>query len=168
MQHAVVPGVALPGAINPDACKKPSTQSVSSGGGRFTIPPCGGSTGKITYGTNNAPAGTTVTLESYTTNPAPSNCGSPTGETVVAYVTALGTSSAGSITYNNAKKKSQIKNPAFKPSMTFHLYGYAFGAQVLSEAIGSPNSKGVLTFASPLNGQTIPQNISICFELATP
>ena len=143
-----------------------STQSINPAGGVFKIPPCAGTTGKISYGANNA-SNNTVTLQSSATNPAPSLCGSTSGETAVAYVLATG-NGTGSISYQNTKKKSVLKNKAFPTSATFTLIGYAFGVPVLEEAIGSPNSKGVIKFASPLNGQTIPLGITLCFELDTP
>lgn len=142
------------------------TESINAAGGSFVIPPCAGTKGKITYGANNS-SNNTVTLQSSASNPAPSICGSTAGETAVAYVLATG-NGTGSITYQNTGKKSSLKNAAFPPSATFTLIGYAFGSPVLSEPIGHPNNKGVLKFASPLNGQTIPLGITLCFELDTP
>jgi hypothetical protein len=152
--------------VQPNSNCGSKTESINPAGGAFTIPPCNGTKGKVTYGTNNA-NNNTVTLQSAASNPAPSICGTASGETTLAYVLATG-NGAGSITYNPTSKKSTLKNAAFPPSLTFTLYAYAFGVEQFHQSLGSPNNKGVLKFSSPLNGMTIPLGITLCFELDTP
>jgi hypothetical protein len=165
MQHAVPSDNA-----NPDACNTKQPTTVNPAGGGFRIPACAGFTGRITYGPNNAVRGYTVTLVSAaTSNPDPSNCGPPTpGEMVVFFVTAVGSSAVQpSVTYGMAANKSAISNPGFGNGNTFTLLAYKAGVLQFSEKLGSPR-KGVLRFASPLNGQTVPTNVVLCYELALP
>jgi hypothetical protein len=154
------------GSIHSDACGAPKTYSINQAGGSLKLPSCGGTTGKVTYPSNNAPANT-ITLTSYTSNPAPSQCGSTTGETALAYVTVSSTGS-GAIQYGTTNKKSMLKNAAFPPSATFTLIAYAFGNPQFSVPLGHPNAKHQLKFPSPLNGMTIPLGLPLCFELDTP
>jgi len=151
--------------LSPDACGKKSTQDLAAGGGSLTLPTCSGYKGKVSYGKNNAPAKTTVTLITTTKNPG--NVPTPAGKTVLAFVQATGNSTGGSVTFNNTSSKSTISNKKLLSSKTYALYAYALGILVsgFPQQIGSPVN-GVLTFASPLNGQTVPQGITIDFELA--
>jgi hypothetical protein len=151
----------------PDACNVSKTEPIDAAGGAFKLPPCAGTTGKVTYGPNNAPGGTTTTLLSSGTNPAPSDCGSASGETTLAYVLATGNGS-GSVSYASTNKKSMLKNAAFPPSATFTLVAFAFGIEQFAEPLGHPSAKHVLKFASPLNGMNLPLGLTFCFELDTP
>lgn len=165
MQHAVASDNA-----NPDTCSTKRPKTVNPAGGAFRIPACASFTGRITYGANNAVRGYTVTLESAaTSNPDPSNCGSPPpGEMVVFFVTAVGSSAVQpSVTYDAATNKSVISNPGFGNGNTFTLLAYKAGVLQFSEKLGSPRM-GVLRFASPLNGQTVPTSVVLCYELALP
>jgi hypothetical protein len=154
--------------VTPDTCNKNVTENIIAAGGAFKIPACGGTTAAITYGSNNAPSGSTATFLSDTTNPNPSACGKPSGETVVAYFTAQLKSSSAFVTFGTTTKKSHIGNPAFMPSQTFTIFAYAFGSQQFSFSLGHPNSLGQLRFTSPLNSRSIPQGSLFCFELGTP
>jgi hypothetical protein len=149
-----------------DACSTPVTEKIKSKGGTLKLPSCGGISGKVTYGANNSSHGDSVSLATYTTNPNPSACGAPAGETVVLFGTANYDTSQ-SETYQAATKDSTLKDKSFVASDTYTFYVFQSGAQVLAESLGSPK-KGILTFASPLNGATLSAGAAICFELATP
>ena len=153
--------------IRPDACGKPVTYPIKDKGGSLKLPSCGGTSGNITYPSNNAPGSATVTLTAYTTNPAPSQCGTVSGETTLAYITATSTGS-GSVLYNDTAKKSALHNPRFPTNATFTLYAFAFGSPLFSEKLGRPNAQHTLKFASPLNDMNVPLGIPLCFELDTP
>jgi hypothetical protein len=152
--------------IEPDVCGgKGTKENLSSSGGTLTLPACGGYTGNITYGSNNAPSGTTVTLISTTKNPG--GVPVPSKGTVLAFVQATGHSNAGSVTFGSTSSKSTITNKKkLKSTHTYSLYAYALGLLITGfpQSIGSA-SNGVLTFTSPLNGQDVPQGITIDFEL---
>lgn len=164
IQHAVRSDNAIP-----DACSTKQPKTVNPAGGAFRIPACAGFSGRMTYGPNNAVRGYTVTLESATSNPDPNNCASPPpGEMVVFFETAVGSSPVQpSVTYGSATNKSAISNPGFGNANTFTLFAYKAGVLQFSEKLGSPRM-GVLRFASPLNGQTVPTNVVLCYELALP
>jgi hypothetical protein len=151
-------------SARPDTCAVPQTEDISSTGGTLTLPTCGGYAGNITYGKNDAPKDTTVKLITTLNNPG--GVPVPRKGTVLAYLQATGHSDAGSVTFKKASKKSTITNSALKPGDTYFLYAYAFGFSVsgFPKNIGSP-SNGVLTFTSPVNGQTIPVDITVDFEL---
>lgn len=155
------------GAARPDACNTNKTEAINTAGGVFKLPSCAGTTGKVTYGANNAPSGASVTLLASATNPAASICGSASGETTIAYVLATG-NGTGSVSYGTAAKKSTLANPAFPQSATFTLIAYAFGIEQFSESLGHPNARHILKFASPLNGMNLPLGLTFCFELDTP
>jgi hypothetical protein len=148
---------------DPDKCNKKSTQVISPTGGVLTLPPCASYTGTISYGKSGAPSKTSVSLVTTTKNPgAPT----PRGKTVLAYVIATGNSSAGSVTFGTAAQNSMIANTALLSSKTYALYAYALGVTVkgFPKQVGSPTD-GVLTFKSPLNGETVPEGIPVDFEL---
>lgn len=152
--------------LQPDTCSSPVTEKVKPKGGVFDLPTCGGVTGKITYGPNSAEKGDSVALETYTSNPDPSACGSPSGETALLYGTVLFTSSTAN-TFQNAKKPSTLKDKSFVAGATYTLYAYLSGTEVLDESLGSPK-KGELSFTAPFDGATLPPGADICFELDTP
>ena len=168
MPNSVTTQSVTPGFVTPDACNKNVTENIVAAGGTFKIPVCSGTTSAITYGSNNAPSGSTATFLSSATNPNPSACGTPSGETVVAYFTAQLKSSSSFVTFGTTTRKSHIGDPAFMPSQTFTIFAYAFGSQQFSFSLGHPNSLGVLKFASPVNNRSIPQGVLFCFELGTP
>ena len=152
--------------FEPDACGSPVTEKVKPKGGVFDLPTCGGVTGKISYGPNGAAKGDSVALETYTSNPDPSACGSPEGETALLYGTVLFTSSTAN-TFQNAAKPSTLKDKSFVSGATYTLFAYLSGTEVLAESLGSPK-KGVLAFTAPFDGATLPPGADICFELDTP
>lgn len=167
-QPGSVPNNVTTSGVIPDTCNKNVIETIIDAGGTFKIPACAGTTAAITYGSNNAPSGSTATFLSSATNPNQSACGKPSGETVDAYFTAQLKSSAAFVTFGTTTKKSHIGNPAFMPSQTFTIFAYAFGSQQFSFSLGHPNSLGQLRFASPLNSRSIPQGSLFCFELGTP
>jgi hypothetical protein len=168
-QHgAMATAVLKDRTVAPNACNTKDKETVNVAGGTFVIPACGGTTSRITYGTNKAPSGSTATFVSATTNPNKTACGVPKGETIVAYFTAELKSSASEVAFGSTTKKSNITNPAFKTTSTYSIFGYVFGTEEITESLGHPNSHGALTFSSPVNGRTIPSSIFLCFELGTP
>jgi hypothetical protein len=149
----------------PDSCGKAVIEPISAAGGVFKLPPCGRTTGKLTYGPNDAPSSAKITLTSSTQNPDPSVCQVSKHDTVFfpfLYVLGVG-GGDGSITFNSTAKNSKLRNTSLPPD-PYSLFAYANNSILLYESLGSPNRKGVLTFASPFTGHTIPLGVTICFE----
>jgi hypothetical protein len=160
-QHVVVPDVNCPVG--------PLTRHIEDAGGTFALPACDTFSGSIGYPPNNAPeAAPSTSLTTYDVDPG-GGTGKPSSGTVIAWVKAHGNGS-GSIAFNASPVKTATisGSPAELPGgHTYTLYVFAFGAQQGSEQLGSPvcGAKCVLTFPSPLTGQTVPQGIDLFFEL---
>ena len=167
----------MQGLIPDLACPQTKTEPIKAAGGTVVFPACDGFSGKAGYPKNNAPAGSTTTLTSYSQKhmPPPSGGeGTPSQGTVIAWISSLGQSSAGSITFCNfptcAVKNASLKakGTLMSPTHSYELFVYAFGIEQGSESLGSPvcaHGSCTLTFASPLTGQTVPQGITLWFEL---
>jgi hypothetical protein len=155
-------------SVDPDACDTNVKESIKSKAGVFKLPACDGITGKITYGANDAGLKAYVTLASSPTSPDSSSCGSTSGETPILFTTSNYNSSKSNVYFYPTGRNSTLKSKAFSPSATYSFYVYLGGSEILSESLGSPNNHGLLTFASPLNGATVPTMVTICTELDTP
>jgi hypothetical protein len=158
--HVVVPLVPCPVTL---------TEEVEDAGGVITLPACDTFSGTVGYPPNNAAEESMTTLTTYDKDPG-GGTGKPASGTVIAWVKSHGNGSGSIVFKSSPVKTGKISgSPAELPGgHTYTLYVYAFGLQQGSEAVGSPvcGAKCVLTFPSPLTGQTVPQGIDLFFELA--
>jgi hypothetical protein len=152
-------------SLKPDACAAAVTEPINESGGTFSFPRCGGTMARITYGANDAPPSSTFTFTSSTTNPEPSICGYVAFDTVffpVEYVLARGNGSMN-VAFQPTSRSSRIR--VRHPQNTYYtLWAFVNGNEQFNEGVGTPNSQGLFTFASPLNNQTLPLGLPVCFE----
>ena len=134
-------------------------------GGELQLPECDGTEGTLTYGPNDAGKDRFFQVESYTNNPDPKDCGIERGEKSYLFETVY--LSIEQATFKDAKQQSVIWNPKFDRSATFTLYEKT-PSERYHWKLGNPNQDHKLIFASPFNGKTVPGQMNICFELASP
>lgn len=163
--------------VVPDTCVVPVTQPIKKVGGVITLPKCGGFAGQVGYPSNNAPMGAKTTVTTYDdamTLPPSGGYGTPSGGTVIAWVSSVGNSN-GIITFCNYPtcplKMGTLTSKKLKKLKTYSLYVFAGGSQQGSPlALGSPHCTRLTCklgpFPSPLTGQSLPQFVTFWFELA--
>jgi hypothetical protein len=149
----------------PDTCGKASTQPINAAGGTLTVPACNGWGGSVAYPSNNAPAGDTVTIKSYTKlagAPKP-----PAPHKAIFYVTAHGNGS-GSVSFGAGTPTSTITGPGLHAGKKYSIYAYALGFLVpgFPKKIG-PATNGSVSFPSPFANENVPNGITVTFELTT-
>lgn len=152
--------------VMPDACGVASTQPINPAGGTLTLPTCNTYGGTIAYPSNNAPAGDTITLKTYTELPgAPEP---PAPHEPLAYVNATGNGS-GSVQFGSGKPTSNLVGRGIKKGVKYNVYAYALGFSVpgFPKSIGKAQANGSISFPSPLSGQNVPNGITVTFELTT-
>jgi hypothetical protein len=152
--------------VMPDACNVASNQPILAAGGTLTLPTCNGWGGVIAYPSNNAPAGDTVTLKSYTKLPgAPKP---PAPHKAIFYETAHGNGS-GSVSFGSGTPTSSITGPGIKKTKKYQIYAYALGFLVpgFPKTIGPATQNGSISFPSPFANQNVPNGITVTFELTT-
>lgn len=151
--------------VRPAKCARIRSIFMHPDGGELQLPECDGTEGTLTYGPNDAGKDRFFQVESYDRNPEGPDCGIERGEKSWLFETVY--LSVERATFKDAKQQSVIWNPKFDRSSTFTLYEKAQG-QRYHWKLGSPNQDKKLIFTSPFNGQTVPGQVNICFELASP
>jgi hypothetical protein len=146
----------------PDTCNKTANDPIKAAGGSIKLPACATFTGGFTYGSNNAPAGTTLSLLATPKRPSgiPVEPGTP-----LLFLQGTLNSSASSITFNKSKVKSNVHSSKLLSSKTYTLYAFLNGSEIFSVNLGSPTNN-TLKFASPFDGQTVPANLTVTLEIA--
>lgn len=151
--------------VRPDKCARIRSVPLNPDGGELPLPDCNGTDGTLTYGPNDAGKDRFFQVESYHTNPEGTDCGIHDGEKSWVFVTVY--LSIERATFKDAKKQSFFVNQNFSRSSTFTLFEKAQGERHQWK-LGSPNQDKKLIFNSPFNGRTVPGQLNICFELASP
>jgi hypothetical protein len=155
--------LALCASATPLAAQAPSpapattsTQSLSPLGGTFALPAYGGFGGTLTYGNNDAQAGS-VRLTLSTQHPPGSLPGtsSPLIGTSLAYLTA---SFSPTVVFSNGIGVTSLTLPpnvsAGGHSFVYHLYDLS-NAQYLSTTTGTPSGDSSVTFGRPTGNMTV-------------
>jgi hypothetical protein len=151
--------------VQPDKCARIRSVPLHPDGGEIVLPDCDGTEGTLTYGPNDAGKDRFFQVESYHVNPDPKDCGIERGEKSWLFETVY--LSVERATFKDAKHQSVFSNQKFSSSSTFTLYEKAQGERH-EWKLGSPNQDKKLIFTSPFNGRTLPGQLNICFELASP
>lgn len=158
--------------ITPDTCLSPVVRPIHVHGGAIVLPGCAGYSGGITYSTNTAPNGQTVTIEDATSNfnGAPP----PPGGAVLLYLTWKG-SGTGSILFSMAPTNSTLKHTETADwndaANGYAIYEFLLGSQQNVWPLANPVCNGGTpdvctdTFRSPLTGANMPNGVTIDFEL---
>ena len=130
------------------------TQPLVDAGGTLVVPQICTFTGTVTYASNNAPSGMTITFTTSVQNVF--GVPSPNGGTPIMYTrTKLGTTQGTNVKFDDCSScNATITSPTLSPSQTYALCAYigTFPVQQAPEVVGSPVN-GTVTYPSPLTAE---------------
>lgn len=138
------------------------TENLNASGGTLYVPAISEFHGSVTYPSNNAPAGTTVTLSDSTTDsfgtPAP-----PKGKAIFYLQIVL--NGSNSITFNAGTIKGRLVLEDADQDLTYTVYAYSGGVLVYTSPPVHLNQNDALTFKGSFPGGTLPGGSSGVIQL---
>lgn len=140
---------------------KSTTVPIAAGGGNFALPQFAHFRGNITYTSNDATSGATLTVANSGAN---NLLGAPTppNSTPALYIEAS-IGNASEVTFGSSSETMTLHSPTFQAGGSYQVVAYDGSQQQSSVAATLKNHK--LTFQTPLSNVTIPASSTLVIEV---